>query len=129
MDTSTSNDHRWPSFSGMCVATGSLAVRLGGDLHPVLGVTAQSVQRQWYWYFRDSIPSTTSLLLILAPALTQSLMRPIIVVALLAASVVQAQQPVSVPTAAEQVAAAVTPLPEELKSGAAVLGYKWRVRS
>ena len=51
-------------------------------------------------------------------------MRPIIVVALLAASVAHAQQPVSVPPAAEQVAAAVTPLPEELKSGAAVLGYK-----
>ena len=51
-------------------------------------------------------------------------MRPFIVVALLAASVAHAQQPVVVPPPSEQIAAAVTPLPEELRSGAAVLGYK-----
>ncbi len=34
-----------------------------------------------------------------------------------------AQQPVVIPPVATQIAAAVTPLPEELKSGAAVLGY------
>src|SRR5258708_26121263 len=34
-----------------------------------------------------------------------------------------AQQPVVVPPAAVQIAAAVTPLPTELQSGAAVLGY------
>ncbi len=65
-------------------------------------------------------------MLLPASALTQSLMRPIfIVVALLAGSVAHAQQTtVAVPPASEQIAAAVTPLPEELRSGAAVLGYK-----
>ena len=33
------------------------------------------------------------------------------------------QQSVTIPPAAQQIAAAVTPLPEELKAGAAVLGY------
>ena len=50
-------------------------------------------------------------------------MRLLIVVALLTASVAHAQQPVAVPPASEQITAAVTPLPEELRSGAAVLGY------
>lgn len=51
-------------------------------------------------------------------------MRLIILTTLLAASTAHAQQAVPVSSAAEQVAAAVTPLPEELKAGAGVLGYK-----
>ena len=52
-----------------------------------------------------------------------------VTVALLAVSVggaarVSAQAPVVIPAAAAQIAAAVTPLPEELKAGAAVLGYQ-----
>ena len=52
-----------------------------------------------------------------------------VTVALLAVSVggaarVSAQAPVVIPAAAAQIAAAITPLPEELKSGAAVLGYQ-----
>jgi hypothetical protein len=40
-----------------------------------------------------------------------------------ASPALRAQQPVAVPSAAQQIAAAVTPLPDELKAGAAVLGY------
>ncbi|MEO8623519.1 MAG: hypothetical protein ABI625_20750 [bacterium] len=35
----------------------------------------------------------------------------------------QAQEPAAIPSAAWQIAASITPLPEELKAGAAVLGY------
>jgi hypothetical protein len=35
----------------------------------------------------------------------------------------RSQQPVSLPSAAQQIAAAITPLPDELKAGAEVLGY------
>ena len=49
-------------------------------------------------------------------------MRSALLLSLVAVSAA-AQQPV-IPPAAWQVAAAITPLPEELKAGAAVLGYK-----
>ena len=51
-------------------------------------------------------------------------MRSLLLIALLTTSAARAQQPVVIPPASEQVAAAVTPLPDELKAGAAVLGYK-----
>jgi hypothetical protein len=56
-------------------------------------------------------------------------MRPTCIVFVAAAIVVcaspalRSQQPTAVPSSAQQIAAAVTPLPEELKSGAAVFGY------
>ena len=40
-----------------------------------------------------------------------------------APSALRSQQPSPLPSAAQQIAAAVTPLPEELRGGAAVLGY------
>jgi hypothetical protein len=40
-----------------------------------------------------------------------------------ASSALRSQQPSPLPPAAQQIAAAITPLPEELRGGAAVLGY------
>jgi hypothetical protein len=41
----------------------------------------------------------------------------------IALSSLSAQQPADLPSAAQQIAAAITPLPDEMKPGAAVLGY------